>query len=65
MTKEKLLSLTKYLARCKELLEMTVPHKHENHPDSYKTYLRHEIKTTQSTLDAERESGLSAVPGKK
>jgi hypothetical protein len=52
MTKEKEKSLTKYLQDLNHKLTSPVPEKHKGHPQTYHNFLRLEIKSTKSKLDA-------------
>lgn len=50
MTKEKMISLTKYLSDLTIKLEADVPTKHQEHPKSYKTFIQNEIAAAKQKL---------------
>jgi hypothetical protein len=52
MTQEKLKSLNTYLTHLKNRLSDPVPPKHQKHPESFKRWLRNEIKDVKDQLDA-------------
>jgi hypothetical protein len=57
MTKEKLVSLTKYVLDLKAKLETAVPEKHKNNPTTYHNFLRNEIRMTTIKLEAAKLEG--------
>lgn len=58
MSKEKLISLTKYVDSCKNRLEdKMVPEKHKNRESTYRQFLANEIKTATVTIEALKLSG--------
>jgi hypothetical protein len=64
MTKEKVLSLTKYLNDMKTKLVAPLPKKHEGGERTYRQFLENEIKTATSRLDAAKMSLADAPKGK-
>lgn len=50
MTREKKISLTKYLNQCQERLKAPVPEKHKHRPTQYKELLEREIYKVNKTL---------------
>lgn len=59
MTKEKLVSLTKYVADLKSRLSDSIPEKHKNSPTTYHDFLRNEIRMTEIKLDAAKLEGVT------
>lgn len=58
MTKEKLVSLTRYLDNLtSRLQDTTIPAKHINRVESYHNYLKHEIDMVKSKLEAAKLEG--------
>lgn len=52
MTKEKLVSLKKYMTDMTNRLESpNTPEKHKGHPEHYKAFLRNEIRMVKQKLD--------------
>lgn len=62
MKKEKLASLEKYVAGLTDRLNSATPDKHKDHPETYKAFLKNEIRMTKLQLDAAR---LEAMGGSK
>lgn len=59
MTKEKIISLTKYQAQLKDKLSSTtVPTKHVNRVASYKRFLTSELEAVTKQLDAAKMEGV-------
>lgn len=59
MTKEKLESLNKYLNGLKDRLNtIQIPKKHKDRPESYHTFLKHEIETVSASLEAAKLEGI-------
>jgi len=54
MLKEKLISLTNYLNQLKFRLELPTPPKHKDHPESFRNFLKNEIRIINDVLEAER-----------
>lgn len=54
MTKEKLLSLTKYSEDLKTKLINAIPAKHIGHPDTYKAFLKNELRMVTLKLESEK-----------
>lgn len=57
MTKEKVVSLNKYVQDIKNRLTSPVPPKHSGHPDTYKRFLENELKSVISRLEAAKLEG--------
>jgi hypothetical protein len=57
LSKEKLVSLHKYLAGMKERLISPIPKKHEAHPEAYRAFLNKEVLAVQAKLDAAKLEG--------
>lgn len=51
MTKEKLISLEKYLGRMKDRLTMFIPQKWSHSPKTYKQFLQNEINQVSSKIE--------------
>lgn len=51
MTKEKIVSLTKYLNEMKNKLDSSIPEKWAHSPESYKNFLQREVRLTAKKLD--------------
>ena len=52
MTKEKMVSLKKYMSDLTNRLESPViPEKHKGHPEHFKAFLRNEIRMVKQKLD--------------
>lgn len=49
--KEKLASILKYKEKHEDLLKSPVPESHKHSPDTYKAYLRNEIRLAQIKID--------------
>lgn len=61
MTKEKLLSLTKYSNDLiSKLKETKVPDKHKNRPGEYRAFLQRELKIVNTKLDEEKFANKGA-----
>lgn len=56
MTKEKLQSLSKYVADMEARLASPVPKKWEHAPDAYKAFLKNEIRLHKNKIDSEKLS---------
>lgn len=54
LSKEKTLSLNKYLVDLKNRQSSAIPFKHLGHPNEYKHFLQSEIKAVQSKLDSDK-----------
>lgn len=53
MTKDKLIKLTKYQSEIKDKLSSTsVPEKHKGHPESYKGFLKNELRLVTNQIEA-------------
>lgn len=52
MTKEKLNSLVKYQSSLKDRLTSDIPKKHTHRPDSYKHYLKNELRLVTNKIEA-------------
>lgn len=52
MSKEKVISLTKYANDLKSRLSSPVPDKHKNRQSSYTNYLKNELDSVNAKLDA-------------
>lgn len=50
-TKEKLISLVKYKEKHEDLLSSPVPETHKHSPETYKAYLRNEIRLTKLKIE--------------
>lgn len=59
MTKEKLISLEKYLDDLKSKLTSPVPEKHEASPATYKHFLNNEIRLTKSKIESAKLEGTT------
>ena len=64
MTKEKLISLNKYVSDLQNRLSSPVPAKHKDHPETYKDFLKHEIKMVTDKLEQVRLEGVTEAPKK-
>ena len=62
MSKEKLMSLTKYSNDLKNRLSGTVPEKHKNRVRQYHEYINHELKIVNTKIDFLK---MNTVPDKK
>lgn len=62
MTKEKKASLTKYLNSMQDKLTSKIPEKHIHSPESYKNFLKNEIRMVKGKLDREL---MESTPDKK
>lgn len=49
--KEKLASIIKYKEKHEDLLKSVVPYSHKHSPETYKAYLRNEIRLAQIKID--------------
>ncbi len=58
MSKEKIVSLNKYLGGLKERLISPTPVKHLGNPDTYRQFLEREIRAVQLKLDAAKLEGV-------
>lgn len=58
MTKAKLESLTKYLVDLKNKLTSPIPAKHADSPQTYKAFLRNEIRMVEAKLDEAKLEGV-------
>ncbi len=58
LTKDKLVSLTKYLEHLKDRLKAPTPPKHANHPDTFRNFLNNEISIVTKQLDAAKLDGV-------
>lgn len=54
LTKEKVVSLTKYQSQLKDRLSAPIPEKHKDSPKTYKQFLERELKTVTAQLEAHR-----------
>jgi len=59
MTKEKVLSLEKYLELCKSKKTSAIPLKHKGHPESYLRFLDNEIRMVSIKLEAVKLEGTT------
>jgi hypothetical protein len=59
MTKEKLASLTKYASTLKDRLNSPVPEKHVGHPETFKAFLKTELKTVETKLENAKMAGVA------
>jgi uncharacterized protein YpmS len=64
VSKEKTLSLTKYLSDLKNKLSSQLPEKHKNRECQYKQFLNNEIKTVSAKLEVLKLAGMDAPKGK-
>lgn len=56
MTKEKIVSLTKYLQSLNNRLTSSIPDKHKNHPETFMAFLKNEVEAVSKQLaDAKLE----------
>lgn len=55
MNKEKLVNLLKYSEDLKNKLSSPVPAKHINHPESYKLFLKNEIRLADKKITSLKE----------
>lgn len=59
INKDKVNSLTKYAAGLRDkLAAKEVPVKHKDNPESYKNFLRNELKAVERTLNDAKEAAL-------
>ena len=58
MTKDKLLSLTKYMNDLVDKLKGPIPEKHTHRPKEYHNFLNNEINTVKAQLEAVRLEGV-------
>ena len=58
MTKEKIISLNKYLTGLKDKLTARTPSKHKDHPATYKQFLEREIRAVSLKLDEAKLEGV-------
>jgi hypothetical protein len=59
MTKEKLVSLNRYLDDLTNKLNSLVPAKHAKHPDTYKQFLSREIEAVKAKLERAKLEGTT------
>lgn len=59
MTRDKLLSLTKYLDKLNNMITSPTPDKHIGHPETYRLYLVREIAVVKAKLDEAKLEGLT------
>lgn len=57
MSKEKLISITKYANEIKNKLSDVVPSKHKNHANQYKAFLEKELKAANAKVENLKLSG--------
>lgn len=57
MTREKLLSLSKYVVDMQNKLDSIIPEKHKHRVEEYKEFLRREIRIHKMKLDEEKMQG--------
>ncbi len=57
MTKDKKISLQKYVLDLTNKLSAPTPAKHKDHPETYKNFLRREISIVSKQLEEERMGG--------
>lgn len=55
MTKEKLVSLKRYLDHLTNRLSSPTPEKHQSHPQTYKAFLENEIRLVSSQLEKAKQ----------
>lgn len=58
VSKEKLISLNKYLSSLKDKLSSPTPEKHKDHPETYKQFLEREIRAVGLKLEAAKIDGV-------
>ena len=60
MTKEKIISLNKYLSNLNDRInDKVVPEKHKGHPDTYRAFLAREIDMVKRQLEEAKLEGIS------
>ncbi len=58
MDKKKLVSLQAYRDKLKDRLAAEVPNKHVGHPDSYKAFLKNELRLIELKIEAAKLDGV-------
>lgn len=58
MTQEKVESLNKYLNNLNDRLNSPVPDKHKNNPDTFKAFLKNEIRLVTNTLEEHKLNNI-------
>lgn len=58
ITKEKLKSLEVYKNKLEESLRLKVPHKHQHHHESYRNFLKNEIRLVDLKVNEAKLEGI-------